>query len=60
MTNTITYEEGQDCPECEDGVLEWNRRDGESCSCHINPPCSACVDSILTCTHCQCAPNEEE
>ncbi len=24
----------------------------ENCSCHINPPCSACVANILTCDKC--------
>ena len=24
----------------------------EDCACHINPPCSACVDNVLTCDKC--------
>lgn len=32
------------------GEMEY-KKDGV-CSCHINPPCSACVDSILTCNEC--------
>lgn len=24
----------------------------ENCSCHISPPCHACVTSKLTCTEC--------
>lgn len=24
-----------------------------NCSCHISPPCSACVDNELTCTECE-------
>lgn len=25
----------------------------EDCTCHISPPCSACVDSPLRCTTCE-------
>lgn len=24
------------------------------CSCHINPPCSACVEAPLICDRCDC------
>lgn len=24
----------------------------ENCSCHISPPCGACVDNNLVCDHC--------
>lgn len=46
-----TYEEGMDCIEdnCI-GSLEYIRQD--SCSCHINPPCSSCVNAPLTCNKC--------
>jgi hypothetical protein len=30
----------------------------KNCSCHINPPCSACTDKLLVCD--QCGKNEEE
>lgn len=45
------HEEGDKCPEtgCK-GVLKFIRQG--SCSCHINPPCSACVDAPLTCPEC--------
>ena len=26
--------------------------DGSCCSCHINPPCSHCVDAIFACSDC--------
>jgi hypothetical protein len=48
--NGNDYEEGDDCPECARGVLEYPKIRG--CSCHINPPCSACVDQRLVCDSC--------
>lgn len=42
--------EGQFCPACSKGRLQYERQD--PCSCHINPPCSACVDAPLTCDEC--------
>ena len=44
------YEEGGPCPECETGKLEYPVP--ENCSCHIDPPCSACVEVQLTCGEC--------
>lgn len=44
-------EEGDNCPEPKcDGVLDWEPLVG--CSCHINPPCSACTDRRLICNVC--------
>ncbi len=45
-------EEGQACTEtgC-DGTLEVEDV-SENCSCHINPPCQACVEAPLTCNIC--------
>lgn len=43
-------EEGDKCPLCEEGTLEV--KPVENCSCHINPPCSACVETPLVCTVC--------
>ena len=37
------------CPECS-GSLYYP--EVENCSCHINPPCSACTDNPLTCEDC--------
>lgn len=34
---------------CE-GVME--RYDDRHCSCHINPPCSNCVDAVYRCSEC--------
>lgn len=44
-------EEGGPCPEagCH-GRLEF--RPVEGCSCHISPPCGACVENPLTCSVC--------
>ena len=45
-------EEGQRCPmfgNCE-GTMEYPKV--ENCSCHINPPCSACTENVLTCNYC--------
>ena len=43
-------EEGETCPECEIGVMGYE--EVENCSCHIHPPCSACVEQLLTCLKC--------
>ncbi len=53
------YEEGDHCPEpkCK-GTLEFTPVEG--CSCHINPPCSKCVDQSLTCAVCGWKPDEPE
>lgn len=52
-------EEGDTCPEIEcDGKLYYPLV--ENCSCHINPPCSACVDNRLKCDKCGCEPEEPE
>lgn len=53
------HEEGDKCPEkdCK-GSLEYVRQ--KSCSCHISPPCSACVDAPLVCTECGGTPEEPE
>lgn len=42
-------EEGDKCPEC-NGIMEYPPT--QNCSCHINPPCSACTDKLLTCNEC--------
>lgn len=44
-------EEGDKCPKsgC-GGVLDFIRE--KACSCHINPPCSACTDAELGCEKC--------
>lgn len=49
-------EEGDWCPECQKGTFEYRRI--ESCSCHIVPPCSACVDSPLMCRCCDFEPEK--
>lgn len=52
------YEEGDKCPECSDGKFKYVREG--SCTCHINPPCSACVNQILECDKCGFQPEEPE
>lgn len=46
----ITLEEGDFCPVCAIGILEYSPV--ENCSCHINPPCSGCTDNNLKCLEC--------
>lgn len=43
-------EEGDKCPEC-GGVMEYPHM-VENCSCHISPPCSACLSVVITCSSC--------
>ena len=52
------FEEGDKCPECEEGELYYPPV--ENCSCHINPPCSACTDRKLVCDKCGYEPEEPE
>jgi hypothetical protein len=54
--NTV-FEEGGKCPECE-GSLYYPKVRG--CSCHINPPCSACTDQRLQCDTCDWEESEPE
>ena len=48
--------EGAACPHCETD-MEIVRH--EVCSCHINPPCSSCVDSKVECPSCGFVPGED-
>ena len=44
-------EEGDNCPQHEcDGKMGYGRV--MNCSCHISPPCNACVDNPLVCLEC--------
>ncbi len=43
-------EEGSQCPDCWEGIMELPPV--ENCSCHINPPCEACVNNKLECSGC--------
>jgi len=47
----ITAEEGSRCPDvfCT-GTLELPK--AENCSCHISPPCNACIEVVPTCNEC--------
>lgn len=42
------------------GTMQWTREIGSSCSCHINPPCQACVDMKIVCTSCSFVPQDED
>lgn len=54
----VIHEEGDECPELDcSGMLVYG--DVEGCSCHISPPCSACVDNPLTCTECDWVQEDE-
>lgn len=52
------FEEGCKCPECHQGIMQYPQV--ENCSCHINPPCSACTSNLLTCSKCGCEEPEPE
>ena len=50
--NSVEMEEGDVCPvEGCGGIMGYAKV--EDCSCHINPPCSACVDNPLRCLKCE-------
>lgn len=55
----IGTQEGDVCNrnECE-GVLIYS--ESENCSCHINPPCSSCMDTYLYCPVCDWNETEED
>lgn len=47
-----------------DLVLSWiidtaSRRDREGCACHINPPCSICVECVHDVQVCDCCGDGE-
>ena len=47
----VIHEEGGPCPE--DGCNgKLDLAPSKNCSCHINPPCSSCVDAGLVCNAC--------
>lgn len=51
--------EGDSCLDINcNGHYEYGRV--ENCSCHIAPPCSACVDNELICNVCGCTSDEIE
>jgi hypothetical protein len=50
MANKIILTEGDECPHSCGGHLDY--AEVENCSCHINPPCSACTDRPLVCDTC--------
>lgn len=51
------YEENDICPEPKcNGKLYYPPV--ENCSCHLNPPCSACTDNRIRCDKCGYEPEE--
>lgn len=52
------YEEGDKCPECNQGILHYPPV--HNCTCHISPPCSACTDRQLECDKCGYQPEEPD
>ena len=54
-------EEGSDCP-CSGCSGEMKESPPIGCSCHINPPCSACTDAGYECDTCgfETSPYEDE
>ena len=50
-------EEGDKCPECKEGLMGYERVEG--CTCHVNPPCNACVTNPLVCLNCGYIGEEE-
>jgi len=48
-SSTKDLEEGDLCPGCK-GVIHLPP--AVDCSCHINPPCSACTSQELVCSLC--------
>lgn len=33
--------------------------DGSSCSCHLSPPCSHCVEMVFVCDRCEALTDED-
>jgi hypothetical protein len=46
----MSVEEGQICPKCKDGTLQY--QPSPDCYCHMVAPCSYCEDMPLTCDNC--------
>ena len=50
------FEEEDTCPKCREGNFYYPPV--EHCACHINAPCSACVNNHLVCNKCSYEPDE--
>lgn len=44
-------EAGDKCQHCEEGHYDVSFPE-EGCTCHLNPPCAACVNEPLRCDTC--------
>lgn len=51
MIDTTEISEGSDCPKCGAAAAMISGK-SEGCSCHINPPCSACINAGCVCGEC--------
>lgn len=60
-TSKYGYTEGEICNRlrCE-GVLIEGEKDGDGCSCHVNPPCSYCMQNVAYCPTCGWDAKEED
>lgn len=52
------YKDGSNEPYICMGKIDWPPV--KNCACHINPPCSACVDNQLMCDKCFTVIDEDE
>lgn len=50
MTSQTKLEEGDVCPNCGEGTLEYVTH--EDCYCHSSPPCHYCIEQPLKCNNC--------
>lgn len=60
MEQEIGYMKGEECNRngCK-GIIDEHEKEG-CCSCHINPPCSYCVDAAEYCPECGWDGKEEQ
>ena len=60
MNNEIGYSKGEICNRdgC-NGIIDEHQKEG-CCSCHINPPCSYCVEPNAYCETCGWDAKEEQ
>jgi hypothetical protein len=48
------FPEGEKCPGCGEGIFRLT--EPENCSCHLHPPCGACMATHLQCSVCSATP----
>jgi hypothetical protein len=47
-----TNQQEGDCCDVEDCAGKLRYQEPVNCSCHISPPCGACLEVLLYCPHC--------